>query len=553
MQTSSTAPTLPTQGEWKKIHYNWPQQRGALVRAKKEVLVASRGFGKTRGVFAERASWNAFRMQRSLGGLVVPSYKKFLTQFVVNYIKGLADLGYRYEHDYLIGDRGDNWPLPHTTPHEWDHAMHFRCGSGIVFISMDGYGAGNAYDLDYLLADEAKHLDGKRFEVETRPAMRGNRHHFGHMSEHGSIFICSDRPVTKREKWFYSYRDQYTPEMQEGVKFILQMQITNQELRQKIAEGRFTTTTAAKYESEIRLNDQMINEVRKNLVYYHEATILDNIDVIGVEQMISMGEDMSPIEFDTALLNMEIDHVEGGWYHDMSDDAHFYDPAVTSWTMAKGYDVDRLGQRSCLHDAELIPELPLDIALDYGGSQNCMAIGQQQGDLLRIDNGIQVLHPRLLTDLLDQFTTYYAPHKCKRVNYFFDHTASGGEHGLSKLDYRETVINALRKKDWEVIPIYIGHTPDPPVRHRDTTKLLRHRPAPVVWNKDNCEDMITAHRLCQIREGKHGIEKDKRPERKSVPEQVHAPHYTDACDTLIDGRLNHFGKRTSLPTPSIWV
>lgn len=522
--------------EARKVHFNWPQRRGALVRAQKEVLVASRGFGKTTGVFSERVSHNSYAMPRGLGALVMPSYKKFLTQFVSNFIKGLSQLGYTNEVFYTIGERGPrSWPLPYTCPQEWDHAIHWSCGSGTVFISQDGKGAGNGFDLDWVAVDEAKLCSGPKFESDTLPALRGNLIHFSQLSEHYSVFICSDRPRTREEKWFYKYRDLYTPDMRERVQCILQLQLANERLLERIASGALSPSSQAKYESDIRKHNNLCTELRKKLIYYHEGSILDNIHAIGLEKLAESDVGLSFNTWRAAVLNEDIDQVEGGFYPGFVRDIHTYSPDVSSYTTARGADTDRLSSVTCLHDKEISPDLPLEISGDYGGKMNCLVVGQRFRDMLRVDNALHVLHPLQTVDVAKKFCEYYSAHRRKEVTFYHDHTArmTTGQGP----NYRDIIVTELRRNGWVVHLNYIGQQPSPRDRYEWWGRIFRLRGSEMVItiNADNCSDLVTAIGLCELEDTDTGIRKRKSVEKGPIEDQVHAPHLTDALDTLAWG------------------
>lgn len=544
-----------TDDQVKKVHYNWPQRRGAIVRAQYELLVAFRGFGKTSTVFSERISHNAFAMNRSLGALVTPSYKKFLTQFVSNFIKGLRTLGYEDEKDYFIGDRGPRtWALPHSSPKEWDHAIHWRCGSGTVLISQDGKGAGNGFDLDYICADEGKLLNGEKFEADTLPALRGNELHFRGMSEHYSVFVCTDRPMTKEEKWVYRYRALYTPEMERRAQMILALQYDSQIKEEEISTNTLNERKLAKYNSIIAENENLCNSLRKGLVYYHEGSVIDNIEVYGLERLRNSTKGMSHARWRASILNEEVDQVEGGFYPDFVRDIHTYAPAVTSYTTARGHNTERYTSTTCLHDAEIMPDQPLEIAFDYGGKMNCVAVGQVFKDMLRIDNALHVLHPHLTVDIAKLFCSYYADHRRKQVRFYFDHTAkmTTGQGP----NYRQIIVEELRRNGWNVIECDIGRQPSPEDRYKwwSTMLRLRGRDIRIMWNGDNCSDMITAIGYTQLRDGPKGLEKNKNIEKNgSIEEQVHAPHFSDAMDTLAWGVFKATRDYKRLGTPGVFA
>jgi hypothetical protein len=540
---------LIDQSQAKKVHFNWPQRRGALVRARIEAFIGSRGVGKTQGFASERLSWNAFRMKRSLGGLVVPSFKKFFTQFIPSLYNGLQALGYEEGRDYVIGEEGPReWLRPYNRIYDWEYALHWRCGSALAFISQDRVGSGNGLSLDYVGVEEAKLVDDKRFQEDTVPAIRGNKQHFGDMSEHGSMFFVTDRPTNRKGKWIYTYREQMDKEL---LAHIWRVLIRKQELEQAIQSGRLAATTVADYTSEVTKAERLLNELRKDCVYYHEGSILDNIDVIGLEKLVTMDRAMDPSQFDAAVLNYEVDFVDGPFYADFDEDTHCYLAGITPFTAARGYThADQvLDSRD---DGEIMAELPLDIGMDFGGKFNCMAVGQQYDDLLRIDRGFHAVQPAMTVDVVGMFIRHFRFHKNKKVYFFHDHT-SLQHHGISPYCYRDVVVDALRAAGWEVIPVFIGTTPAPKLRHVMWSQLLRSRPCPVMWNRDNCEDMIASIRLTAIREGRNGLEKDKSAEGGAAEDQVHAPHYGDACDTLVYGRVHTLSSRVDLPMTTLFL
>lgn len=541
---------LVDQSQAIKVHFNWPQRRGALVRARIECFVGSRGVGKTQGFASERLSWNAFAMPRSLGGLVVPSFKKFFTQFIPSLYNGLQALGYEEGRDYVIGEEGPrSWQRPFNRIYDWEYALHWRCGSALAFISQDRVGSGNGLSLDYTGVEEAKLVDDKRYQEDTVPAIRGNKQHFGHMSEHGSMFFVTDRPTNRKGKWIYTYRKQMDTEL---IEHIWKVQMKRQELVLAIQSGNLSASSIQQYTSSVTKADALLNELRKDAIYYHEASILDNIDVIGLDKIITMDRAMDPSQFNAAVLNEEVDLVEGPFYADFDEDVHCYMAGITPSITARGYSAGPqvLDSRD---DAEIMPELPLDLGMDFGGKFNCAAVGQQYADLLRIDHGFHAVQPAMTVDVLDKFILHFRFHKNKRAYFHHDHTALQS-HGTSPFNYRDTVINHLRKAGWEVIPVYIGITPAPKLRHVMWSNYFRMGSnCPVMWNRDNCEDMITSMRLTAVREGRNGLEKDKSAENGPAEDQVHAPHYGDAVDTLVWGRTQTMSTRVDLPMVSMFL
>lgn len=543
---------LTTSSEWRVVHYNFMQRRSALIRANFEVLIAARGTGKTRGVIGPRMIHNALAMPRSLNGFVIPSWKKFASQFISSLYPALSVLGYEEGRDYTIGQRGPkHWPQPHNKIKDWGYAMHFSCGSAYSFISQDVAGAGNGLNLDSAILEEAKLLNEDRWNNDTFPAIRGNNQHFGDQSEHGSILMVSDRPTTRQGRWLYSYKELMDPER---VKMILQVQYQKLQLFEAIQSGKLSPSSVLSYESRIRTIDANLNDARKDLVYYHEASVLDNAHVFGIDKVINMSRTMPDLVFRTSMLNEDVNFVEGGWYIDFDEDVHTYTPQLSSWTLERGFDASRIAEQSSRHDAEIDRDARLEIGMDYGARINCLVVGQLYEDVLRVDKDFHVITPEVTVDVVQKFIQYYASHRMKQVRIHHDHTALQGR-GTSRFRFIEIAVDALRAAGWEVIVNDLGRTANPAERYEFFSRLFRERINPqVTLNIQGCEKLITSMRLCQVKEGKTGIEKNKGGEGKGPPdEEVMQPHLSDAFDTLVLGCMGYGQQVSSLPFASLYV
>lgn len=536
------------------LHYNLPQIRGAVVRARTEILLAARRAGKTTGVIAERVSWNAFQLPRSLGGIMMPSHKKFLTSFISSFIDGLESLGYVEEKDFFIGRRGPkHWEQPYHRPKKYDYALHWRSGSAESFISQFAGSAGAGQTLDRLVGDEAKYLDGDQFEEETLAAMSGHPHIFRDEPEHRSLLITSDRPYAAKGRWFFKYKDLMDPVV---IRAIMQLQVEIQHYELRIRKGGLTDGTVATYQHRIRQLHQANNILRAQATYWHEATTIDNIHAVGLPYIKLMAEKMDPIPFRVSLLNEDVAFVTGGFYPDLDDDYHGYHPQASSWTVSLGIDRAaraKLTAPDCRHDAELQPKLPLEIAMDYGSSFNCVVVAQRFDRTLRFDNALHVYHPLKVRDVVHRFIEYYLHHPCKEVIYYYDQTAVGHD-GRSSFSYMEIVVDELRKAGWSVKPVYIGPQPKHHLRYELWGEFLSKETNPpfdVRFNLDNCENLLMSmHSTAAKQDGREGFRKDKSAEKDPAYDQAHAPHLSDAADTLLIGHSSNVMDRVSLPSAS---
>lgn len=543
----------------KLVHATVEQIMSALIRAQVELHCAGRGSGKTDGVLTERAEHNAFKMVRSLQGMVGPSYYKVLTQFMPKFRKGMERMGYMEGAHYFIGDRAPRawrWDLPYSAPAKrFDTFIHIKCGSGIQMFSQDRPGSSSGVDLDALLLDEFKLLDIKMLESETLPAMRGNDARFGHLSEYGSICAVTDRPRGKENRAIYDWGKKMDKRV---IDTILSIQVEIYELQQAIYSGHLTASTTAEYERRIARYEATLNELRKGTTYYVEYSALANIHVLGLPYLKRELANLSPFEFDTSILNLPIDRVEGGFYPDLDMARHTYDNHDIGYIESVRNDWAKLEHRDCRHDATLQRHLPIDIAMDFGYSFNCLVVGQLFHDEYNVDNCFYVKHPQKIRHVLELFDAYYQYHPNREVNFIYDHTATGGD-ASREFTFAEEVTEILTKLGWTVRTVYIGLAPDHHDKYVFWGRVLNYQlgqPHPagmpkVRINRDNCEALLLSMQLAPARQMKDRFEKDKRSEGRDG-DQAEATHLSDACDTLIWGRLNSEFSSDDVPMGAVF-
>jgi hypothetical protein len=523
-----------------RVHVHRTQAESMLVRAQEEYHIAGRGGGKTDGIISERMEHNAFKMLRSMGGMVAPSYYKLLTQFLPKVRKGLERLGYTEGLHYFVGSRAPRawrWEIPISAPFKWDTTIHFKCGSGVQMFSQDRPGSSSGVDLDYLLADEARYLKYVMLEEETLPAIRGNYTRFGQLSEYGSIVMTTDRPRTPKSRWILEKKAQMDVRV---IEVILGVQLQVYKLKMAIRAG-VSAATLQEYNYRIQRFEAQLNELRKGTVYFKEWSAIENIHVLGFDYIRKEKERLSDYEFRISILNEPIDSVEGGFYPSLDEDRHTYDAHALDYIENNRDKWERLENRDCRHDARMSSMLPLDIAFDYNYNFSCCVIGQMLDNVYSVDNCMYVKPPAKLRDLVEKFDQYYRYHKCREVNYFYDHTAIGGDASRD-YTFSEEIIRELTKRGWTVNPVFIGQAP----AHHDKyvffntvfgpEEMVRAAGLPKLeYNRDNCEPLLLSMKLAPARQYKETFEKDKRSEGREG-DQAEATHLSDAGDTLVWGR-----------------
>lgn len=524
-----------------KIWLNKPQRKAHLVRAKEEYGVWGRGTGKTQGPFADRTSHAANVMPRGATGIVGATYMQLLDRTLPPLLKSWEKFGYYEGVHYWFRrfpDKKYNIPkaiYPVLSP---EHSIFWYNGHVFHLISQDRPGLANGKSLDAMAADEVKLMNHKRYMDDIAPTNRGNREFFGHLAEHHMVTMYTDMPTNADGKWIFEKEQQ----MDKGkVAQVINIQLAYNKLK---LECQLPQTTAPRKKWLMRkMNDYafVLNALRKDLVYYSEASSLDNIQILGEDQIKQWRRELMWPVFQAAILNRRLIHIENGFYGLFDEDHHTYNAYDYNYIDSLGLYLPSGTISDCRKDGDLIKGMPLDIGMDHNASINSLVIAQSMHNTFRVIKSMYVKAPKLVQDVLEDFTNYYTHHNCKEVNYYYDHTSM--QTDSSRNETLADIVSAyLTKKGWKVNRIYIGQQPRHETRYRMWGAVFTERDPrfkPVKFNKDNAASVIVSMQRTGVVQGKNGFEKDKRPEKNSNFPQEEAPHQGDALDTLYIGANKH--------------
>lgn len=538
----------------RKVYLNAPQQRSAMIEANEEVAIWGRGTGKSEGLIAPRLSSWMHKMPRGLIGLVAATYQQHLTRTLPGILLGFERMGFVRDRDFFVGRMAPDswrWLRPAYTPLKTEYFIHFRTGAGITLISQDRPGSANGLSLVAVAGDEAKFLNKERLDSEVMPAMRGYFAEFGHLSCYQATLFATDMPTSAAAEWLFELKDRMDqPRIQLVLTLVHEMHTIEQHmLNADLAYDR-RVDWWNKYQVKLKqLNAiRSATEDRPGLAYYSEASSLENVDVLRPQWFRKQKNNLHEHNFNTSILNLRNLRVLQGFYDALSERIHGYDMYDNNY-LETFYQLNDDIPDDCRQDADIIKDNPLDIALDYGGTFNCLVVGQRWPSDYRFIKSFYTLPPEMLQEVVLEFKRYYAPHPRKTVRYYYDHTAIGTTaHGSDT--YAQIVMKLLRRKDeygsWAVIEKYVGQQPHHKDRFDFWHKMLTEQDTRLPrfkYNRSNCDAWATSCNLTRTKEGRLGIEKDKTDEKKrasngllSVP-QERAPHLSDAGDTLIYGAL----------------
>ena len=525
--------------ENKKVnkYFNRKQLEWMSIAAKNEYIVASRGFGKSEGVDAPRLLRNIHAMPRSAGAILSPTYAKLLQNTLPAVAHALERMGYKRNVHYYIGrkpPKNSGFKTPYINPFSYDHVMSWYNGSIINLISFDRSMSTNSMNLDYILGFEAKFLDYDKIKNEVLPANRGNIHRFGDCPWHHGQIYSTDRPTNKKGMWIEDKENEVDQELILHIKSLY-----SEYLRLK-----HSSKQSSHYLRKLNKTYKELQFFRSKATFYGEANVIDNLEILGEEFIANMKRDLPNIIFQTAILNKKLRKVPNGFYSALDEYLHYYSYFDNSYLDSLDYNLSKSSKPDCRHDADIIKDKPLIIANDYNAAINSLVCGQVTDDRrLKTLKSMYVKTPRKLPEVCNDWCDYYEYMPHKDVIFYYDSTAIW-DTPLHTESFKDTVVNVLSKRGWNVISKYIGQPINHSVKHMMIDKALKGDPNYLFpeFNQDNCEYLILALEQTGIKVGAKGFEKDKsaekEPDSPDNPDELKT-HITDAWDTLFVGCNNH--------------
>ncbi|MBC6698075.1 hypothetical protein [Hymenobacter sp. BT190] len=515
---------------------NRPQREFLAADPHTAVLLWGRRTGKTEGPAAVHTLRRIHEMPRANGFIAGTTYEQLLTRTLPPLIASWESMGYKRDVHFWVGSyapKNLKIPKAHRHPLKADHYIHWYNGSGQYLVSQDRPGTINGVATQWGYADEAKFLNVDRLREEVLLTLSGLADLYGDHPHYLSMLYTSDMPTTQKGQWLLEYEKEMDKELFDLI-FALVAEEARLEARYDEASQRVQSTIRRQL-GELR---EALAQLRKNSVYYSEATTLDNIDVLGLEPIRGFRRTLTDSVFNSSVLNKRRVAVEFGFYAMLDEDIHGYD--AFDYTHIDGLDLSLAlsVERDSRWDADVRRDQPLDLGGDANNIFCCCVVGQQQGRSYRTLKGMHVEHPDLLPELVQKFIKYYRHHRNKHVRYYYDHTMIP-RNAASDVSYADIWCDGLIAAGWTVERIYIGQASSHHSRYllwQQTFKGSDTRLLKWTINRSNCRELIVALQKAGIKKSGEEFKKDKWSETirdgKPVVPPVEATHYTEALDML---------------------
>ena len=521
----------------KSLYFHDAQVLVNMILARLMVAIWGRGTGKTYGVTAPKAFLYSVLMPRSVGAIAAPSYQHMMEHIFPQILKCLKAFGLKEGKDFVCFVKPpDTWVKPHIEQVDYKRLISFRWGSAFKLISYNT--KANGESIDWIIIDEAR-LCPEAKVAESLKCLRGNEEYFGHLACHKSVTFVTDMPRTPTEFWLLKYKEQENEQAKEEVE---QLALMRAYADKKARLGK-SETGRKKYAKIDAFLFEQLNEKCKDLTYVSFASSLENIYALGIDTIKNWHRTKtSDADFNMSVLNLIPPRVENCFYAQLSKDVNGYlNPPPPN------DDINYREGRNCLWDGDLNPDKPLYIGMDYNTDISSLAVGQMDGNVLKLIKIMFIAQPKSRSEVVATFAKYYLPRENREVIYFYDNTAKGTDADKDKTEtYAARTIDELTEFGYKVSAIYLTQT-----THQDRYDLWADictggtpiHPYKFMYNIENAGQFehcaSTTQTKLVYKEFSTKLEKDKRSEKSRKVKPQDASHITEAVDTLVVGMIHY--------------
>lgn len=519
----------------KKLDLNRVQLLFAVSKFAAAICLWGRATGKS-SIIAWLILLIIKTLPRSKWVILGSTFQQLLTVTLPSTIGSLARLGLYKDVHYFVGRRPPKtWKAiePYEPPLKYDHCIYFW-KEGVVFqmVSQDG-GATSARggNFDGSISDESLLINKDQYDREVLPTLRGNRRFFKNQRLHHGEFHFSSMPYDASH-WLLKGGEHY---IKAGYDFIsLQNEMIDLQLK-------FIDNKDVEFRKRLWGD---INRLSKELRFYpdpitgllySEANAFENLRNLGIKYLEQQRESLTEYVFLMEVLNQRPGKVEAGFYPTLSLKKHTYNQFENdAYLEGLNYQLDRITAVDSRMDGDCVSTQPLRLAVDWGAKISSLTVAQDLNPEYRFLKGFYVKHPKLITDLAEEFCDYYQYHLSKRIYFLPDKEHGDHRRADSKLSYNQQFMECLKKRGWTVTKVELGRMPRHQARYHLAHEMFSEknpRLPKVRFNKVHCKDVLTALTMAPVKEGRDGqIAKDKSSEgRASTPAQE-ATHFTDTVD-----------------------
>lgn len=543
--------------EKKKAYFNPAQLYVHELSPNSKTLVCGRRFGKSDGIMGPDLLVDIQHLPKGTGWIYQATFKQLLSRTIPATLAFLERYGYREDFHFFVGRKAPKWmnfETPYIEPRGtagWSNCIHFYNGAVVHMLSQDVRYAANSLTSDFGKVDEGRSIKKEKMVEEAMPTLSGSHPSFENYHKWKGITIVSDMPTSKQGQWVVEMESRMDKDLIKAIEGNIA------EINEIKARYQYMPELPATAKRNIDKLKKETNFFRRNAFLYKEYDTIENIELLGEDYIKEQKRNLTPVTFQTSIMNKRIRKLTDGFYPNLDPELHYYDAFDNSYidnlrTSRGTYDLKKIQEENCLADGDIDPESPLAIAFDYNANINWVVTGQRQEPEMKTLSSMYVKFESKLRTLCKKWCEYYKYIVNKEVIYYYNETAlEKGYADEESESFADIVYNVLTNNGWNVQMVFLGKTWSHKLKHQYIDDALTGRKYLYpTFNRQNNEDLLTAMEMTGIKYGRNGFEKDKSGEKlgetEDDPLELRTDG-TDAWDDLFIG-LNFFPQQyTSLP------
>jgi len=537
--------------EEEELYFNTEQLIAYMLAFPEMFIIAGRAFGKTTNILAPALYRILQQMPQSMIALLGASYAQLVERVLPALLfQGLGKLGLENEEDFFVGKYGPKswgWKKPFRHPITGDHIVHFFQGSCLAMVSMDRPNLSNGYEFDAVLGDEARLLKYDELQ-QFFQTIRGNEHKWGHLAAHQSKIFTTDYPNQNTGRWLLDKRKHNVSKEEKDL--ILRLAHLQSNLQMRYFKAKSASHRDV-LEKQIAKIEAILNKLRKNKTYFKNISTLENAFVIGTNTIKGFQNNLSDFNYDTSVLGVFTNKVEGGFYSQLSDNNIIESGASNNYSIIDN-DVIKIGignlKRDCRWDYLFQKSKTMFLGIDCNAGFNTCIVAQIIDNQIIIQNNLYVVN-KPIKALVKDFAEYYKAAKSTPIMLISDYTfsqnnainASSDEDGYT--NYVLEWINGLRSYGFTVYTKEFPNLEEHSIRRsRAERSFLGEGFYKLKIVRETCQDLITALDQTEVKmvDGREKKNKDYEKRKKDrngdmvfqKPPQIDT-HSTDAFDNLL--------------------
>jgi hypothetical protein len=522
-----------------------------IINAPIMVALFGRGTGKTYGVTATWIYNRARILTRSTGFVCSPSYSHLIDTIIPEMEQGWKSLGLTEGIHYWLYKAPPpelRIPQPYLSVDNPKYFIFWSNGSVTKLVSLDRKALVNSKSFDYGAICEGRKCKGQIVKDDLMPTLRGGRTNiiydhrgkpvlnpatgrtmtFADKLEHHSLLIESDLPRDVQGRWILEYKKKTDYATIQDM------------LRVHAYKSKLNKHTQKK---EIKEADDLLNEMRRGLVYVGKASTLDNIHVLGIEGLKRLRQNLGPVDWDVSVLGIEQDEIDNCFYVGLSAD-HGY-----SGFNYTAYEAAPIGTpRNWRFDMDLSYKHTLDIVMDCNARHNCIAVNQVYDKKINLVNYFynesSPGNPKDHMSVAQDFCDYYDRYPNRNVKLIVNNTMISGEMA-GQSSKRMDVQRVLAQNGFKVEYIYLGQAMWHDTLHDEWKRLFQGKSEyTFAYNINHAELWAECCKNAPVKlvDGPKGqqLKKNKSSENNPAIPPHQATHATEAEDQYLQYILNHY-------------